>query len=327
MRRLGTTLLLAVLLVMAIVSPAKAATTGSKSVSSKGITISPAIINVSLDQNLHSTSFKINVENKNSSPVNLKLFSLDFKSLNETGGVAFIGTGGNYGLANWLVLPSEPIKLAAKSSQLITISVDNRTDLAPGGHYAAILFDNAGQSGSGSNKVTINQVASTLVFLKKSGGEIYKLSLQNPDFGSTWLRLPHNVNLLISNTGNTQTVPRGILVITDPLGHEVRRGVLNGSSAMVLPGSDRLIRVDLFREAKAWLPGRYKATISYRPADSDTAQTTTYSFVYLNPILLILIIVLLIFGMLYLRNYRSWQEPKPPSKNKHKGYPQKPKQL
>jgi hypothetical protein len=122
-------------------------------------------------------------------------------------------------------------------------------------------------------------------------------------------------------------VPRGILVITDPLGHEVRRGVLNGSSAMVLPGSDRLIRVDLFREAKAWLPGRYKATISYRPADSDTAQTTTYSFVYLNPILLILIIVLLIFGMLYLRNYRSWQEPKPPRKNKHKGYPQKPKQL
>jgi hypothetical protein len=274
----------------------------------KGISLSPAIANLAVDQNLATTSFQINVSNNLNQPVTLKVSSLDFKSLNETGGVAFISGSGKYGLADWLKLPDQPIKLKPKASQVVTVTVDNRTDLSPGGHYAAVLFSNSSDGTGGSNKVAVNQAVSTLVFLKKSGGEIYSLELQKPTFGATWLHLPKNLDLLIANTGNTQTAPRGTVVIYGPTGQEVRRAIINSDSALVLPGSTRLFKTPLFKVDHEILPGYYKAVITYRPADTNIATTLEYHFFYLNP-LAIFVLLALIAAVLYLRNYRSWHVP------------------
>ncbi len=254
-----------------------------KAITYKGIGISPAITQVSLDQNLPQTTFKISVANLLDTPQTLTVSSLDFKSLNQSGGIAFIGgSASKYGLANWLILPKQPIKLAAHDSQVVQITVQNRADLAPGGHYASILFKNSSSQIPGKNKVDVNQVVAALVFAKKSGGEIYDISAIPPKFGLSWLRLPGTVDLLIKNTGNTQTAPRGTIVITDPASHEIKRGIINPDSALVLPDSTRLFSTSLNSTTQPWLPGRYHATISYEPSDTNVAKTVTYSFWYLS---------------------------------------------
>lgn len=285
-----------------------------QAVSVKGITLSPAIINVDLDKNLVSTSFKISVGNDSDKPAELSLSSLDFKSLNQSGGVAFVGAGNRYGLANWLSFPQKSITLKPHSSQAVTIKVNNRADLSPGGHYAAILFkDTAG--GTGSNHVSFNQAAAVLVFLRKSGGEIYALSLKHPDFGSSLLKLPADLSLPIANTGNTQTVPRGTVTLSDPFGREVKRGIINADSALVLPGSTRLITSNLFNEKTAWLPGIYKLTVTYYSADDGaSSQVATYRLFYADlPVLITALLVVLVVVM-YFRNYRSLAKPKPKNK-------------
>jgi hypothetical protein len=299
-----------------------AAAAQPKNISYQGISLSPAIVNLAVDQNLPGTSFQITITNNLSQPVSLAPSSLDFKSLNETGGVAFISGNGQYGLANWLELPSQPISLKPKASQTVTIRVDNRSDLSPGGHYAAVLFKDVVSGASGKNTAVFNQAVSTLVFLKKSGGEIYQLQLQPPNFGASWLHLPRNLDLLIANTGNTQTAPRGEVVIYGPRGQEVRRAVINTDSSLVLPGSTRLFKTRLFKVDHAWLPGTYKAVITYRPADSSVATTSEYTFFYANPVDILLALAAII-GVLYFRNYRSWEEPaaspkKPAPKNQKK---------
>jgi len=85
------------------------------------------------------------VTNNTKSRCALRTSSLDFKSLNESGGWAFVtnGTdqlGHKYGLASWLTIPPDLIELQPNQTKPVKITVDNRSDLSPGGHYAAVLF-------------------------------------------------------------------------------------------------------------------------------------------------------------------------------------------
>lgn len=295
--------LLAIALAFAGISAHSLAATPPQSVTYKGITLTPAIANVEVAPDEASSSFKIKVENKQDTPVSLVASSLDFKSLNDTGGVAFIGSNTSalehkYGLANWIGLPAGDINLKPNTSQEVTVTIDNRADLSPGGHYAAILFRTVGSTGGGSNKVNLNQVVATLVFLKKSGGEIYSLNLQKPHLKTVFFGLPSNLDLFIKNTGNTQTIPRGVVSVTGPNGKQYERGILNPDSGLVLPDSTRLYRTEVFKTGHSWLPGKYTAEITYRSQDLKSASTAQYSFFYLNIFsvaLLIIIIVIILW--------------------------------
>lgn len=286
------------------------------SVSYKGITLSPAIVNIELAPYQQKATFKIHIENNQTTAVSLTTASLDFKSLNETGGVAFIGANANqlqhkYGLANWLSFPAQALNLKPGQSQSVDVEVDNRTDLSPGGHYAAVLFNNAANSGAKNNKVSLNQVVATLVFLKKTGGESYALQLQDPKLSASYFNLPTNIGLRIKNIGNTQTVTRGTVYIYGPNGKIYEKGVINTDSGLVLPESTRYFRTPLTKTGHSWLPGKYRAVITYRAEDLQQAQTQEYSFYYFNvftvAFTLVILAALLVVGRWLITNYRSYE--------------------
>jgi len=281
-----------------------------KSVSYKGLSLTPAIVNVNVDQALQTTSVDIVVSNDQNHPVLLGVSSVDFKSLNQTGGVAFIGSGSKYGLADWLTLPKGPVTISPHSSRTVSVGVDDRSDLSPGGHYAAILFKDLASSGQANNQVGFNQVLASLVFLKKSGGEVFGLSLAKPAISAGWLKMPSNLDLLITNTGNTQTAPRGIVSITDPLGRQIKRGIINPDSNLVLPGSARLYQTSLNNGVSPWLPGRYTLTVTYRPDDIGRAKTASYSFIYLSLPFLLIVLAPLVGIALTIRSYILRKRPK-----------------
>jgi hypothetical protein len=111
--------------------------------------------------------------------------------------------------------------------------------------------------------------------------------------------------LRIKNTGNTQTVPRGTVSITNPSGRQVKRGIINPDSGLVLPDSTRLYKTSLFKTGGYWWPGTYKATVSYRPEDTDQATTVEYNFFYLAPLTLIFSAILIAAAVILTRRYKN----------------------
>jgi hypothetical protein len=275
--------LLAVAGPLLLTSTATAATT----VTQQGITLTPAIQNVELGSGTERSAFKIRIANNQKTPATLTLSSLDFKSLNETGGVAFIGAGAGqleykYGLANWIKLPQETLTLPPGAGREVEIIIENREDLSPGGHYAAILFRNAAANADRPNQVDVSQVVATLVFLKKTGGEVYALQLDKMSLPKSWFSLPQVIGLPMNNTGNIQTAPRGVVSIIGPGNKMYARGIINPDSGLVLPESRRYFRTPLTTTGHAWLPGFYKAVVTYRADAQSEAQTEEFRFFYVN---------------------------------------------
>jgi hypothetical protein len=240
----------------------------AESVSFNGITLAPAIVNVDLQPGQVNAVFAINVSNTTDQPVTLDISSADFKSLNDTGGVAFLNTGSGvtkYGLASWLTTDNS-ITLEPGQTKTTAVTIENRDDLSPGGHYAAVLFRvNGNNKNSTANQVDINQVVSALVFVKKIGGERYSIDLQDLHPPTAWFSLPSNINLFFNNIGNTQAVPRGLVIISSPLSKEVARGIINTDSSLVLPESTKMYRTAITTSTgRAWLPGFYNVNIVYR---------------------------------------------------------------
>lgn len=299
---MGLAVLLSGWLFYGLVAPVSAATDPPLS----AITIEPYLQEVVLQPGEAAKSFKLEVTNNTSANFDFKLQAVDFGSLDETGGVLFTGGRGNelaskYGLANWLVLDLGSRSLAPGQKTAIEVTIDNRSDLAPGGHYAAIvLASQAGQGQPGQALVNLQKNLSALVFAKKVGGEIYDLKLDRVDFSKNLLVLPSKVNLRFQNTGNVHVVPRGLVVITDPFNRVVRRGVINPESGIILPGSFRVYPTQLSATGGLNLPGPYKLSINYRFDGQDEFQAATLRFSYVGwPLGLILLGVLVFLARRY----------------------------
>lgn len=261
------------------------------SISAGGLSLSPAIENLSLRANQKSASYKITLNNNQNRPVKVSVTSLDFKSLNDTGGLAFIGnTAGQlshkYGLAGWLDLPKQ-ISLDPYSSQPVVVTIENRPDLSPGGHYAAILFSLSSRSDA-KTQVQLNQVVSSLLFVSKMGGETYAVNLSKADFNGNWFRWPSQARLYFKNTGNTQTAPHGIFSLRKS------KQILNPDSNLVLPESTRVYQLNLTVKKPFW-PWLYRARISYRAGPASPLVSNDVSVVYINPWFLLIPAALIIW--------------------------------
>ncbi|HUC20700.1 MAG TPA: hypothetical protein VMR98_04360, partial [Candidatus Polarisedimenticolaceae bacterium] len=156
-----------------------------------GVVISPPFQQVTVGD-APSTDFGITLTNRTATDQSITATTVDFKSLDETGGVAFLGSEINelerkYGLAKWLKLDSAPTVIPAGGSKKVMVSLENRPDLARGGHYGAVIFKIEGvQAASSPGTVAVKQVLASLVFAKKLGGERYDLKLTNIGAPPKW---------------------------------------------------------------------------------------------------------------------------------------------
>ncbi len=239
----------------------------------KGIQISPPFNNLVITSD--STPFSIGLKNLSDHEQTLSLTAVDFKSLDETGGVAFVGTtggAGKYTLAKWMHLDQAQVKIPAGGSTKVGGQIVNDADLAPGGHYGAVLFSLEPPTGSG---VALKQVSSSLLFAIKTGGEKYSLNLKSTDAPGFSLAPFSKVRLRFYNGGNVHTIPRGIVTLADSGGKIVSKGVVNDSSSLILPESFRQIPVEMNPIAQPWKIGNYTLAVQYR--DDTDAKIKTWS--------------------------------------------------
>lgn len=277
-------------------------------------TIAPAYQEVDVSQAEPEKSFTFRLTNTSSYAQRYDLSAVDFGTLDETGGVAFLGDNTSdfeqkYGLASWLVLEKDIVYADPGQTQTVQVTVQNRQSLAPGGHYGAILVKASPQDTAAvGDKVKLQAVLSSLILVKKEGGLRYDLRLDSEHDNGGRLRLPSVVDLRFQNSGNVHAVPRGLVRLVDPAGHEVARGIINADSSFVLPESFRRLQVVLQPMARAWLPGHYRLAVQYR-YDGGEKVTTWERDCWLVPPALILagatlLATVSVLGWLFLRRYR-----------------------
>lgn len=247
-----------------------------------GLTISPAISRAIIGQNEAEKSLEFNITNNTKTYIRLKITTLDFGALDETGGLFLIGQPNDfqkkYGLANWLSLATPYVELAPSQSSSIKVSIINKDSLSPGGHYGAITFNSEASDSNGNSQINLKPVLTGLIFATKEGGAKPHLALNTFDHPRDWAHLPKNINLRFQNFGNIHLTPRGLVMITDPIGRVVSGGIINQNSGIILPSTFRRYSTPLNSSQIAYVPGKYKLTIRYRYDGEDNFRIIETTF-------------------------------------------------
>ncbi len=261
-----------------------------------GLTVNPVFQEVTLE-GTKAEPFSVAVTNGTDVLVTLRVSVLDFGSLDESGGVAFLGAQNDfekkYALAAWMQPEKDTLTLRPGETQSVRVTVENRDSLSPGGHYAALVFKAGDDTGSaaGENSIAVNQYFSTLVFVKKIGGEIYRMDLKDFDYAPKNLfRFPRKTTLRFQNSGNVHLTPRGTVTVADPLGRTVAKGIVNEESALILPESLRLYPVTLKGLAANLIPGRYTLMITSRYDGREGFDTESTRFFFVPPLAIVLVL-------------------------------------
>jgi hypothetical protein len=274
-----------------------------------GLTVSPAIEQLNLAQNQRTISFTSQVTNNTKNQLVVNVSTTDFTALNETGGIVFLPnlTTRPHGLAQWLKPADSRIILAAGHSQNIPITISLTPGLAPGGHYGAIVYrvitSNLAAKG---NQVGSNEELTSLVFMTTASGGTQSVKLDKLSLSHVALKVPSTVDLVLTNTGNTQIAPSGLVTIVDPSNKEIARGIINVDSGLILPGSSRLYTVALNPETRFTYPGSYHLVAVYQANGRAKASIYIAPFLLINrPILIVAALVGLLIVVLLVRRFSS----------------------
>lgn len=278
--------------------------------SPRGIGLSPGIQELVLEEGAESVGFPVTIANLTDSPVNLRLSLLDFGTLDESGGVAFLGRSGqdvtDYGLRQWMRLDKDVLALEPGQTEEVQVTITNQDSLRPGGHYGAVVVSVAGSAEPNGESVAVHPAASTLVLLKKNGGEISQLNLESTFTNSSLINLPKSIELKFKNTGNVHLVPRGTVELFGPTGSKISRSTINETSAFVLPEALRLFQQELPGVRQPWLPGKYRLVVTWRFDGREDVTVVEQTYWYMGKIVLYTLIIIstLIVCILYIKYRR-----------------------
>lgn len=281
----------------------------------QGITMSPPLKEVTLGPGLLEADTTVTLKNTSGQDLSATVQAVDFKSLDEYGGVSLENVGApatKYSLAKWMDLPAgNMVDMPKGQTETIPVTIENTKDLTPGGHYGAVLISVTSASASSPNTVGFKQQLVSLIFVKKLGGEVYGLQLASLKPNTT-ATVPEDVSLRFKSTGNVHVVPRGYVAVTDPQGKLVAKGIINEASTIILPGTERQLVTLLQPVAPAAASGRYKVTAYYRYDGQNKFTTKTIYFTRgVQPLQLILgalaVAIIIVFTVLAVRRRRRRQ--------------------
>lgn len=252
-----------------------------------GFTVTPMIQEVILEEGEADETYTTTVTNETAVLATFELSVIDFGSLDESGGVAFVGATGaleeKYALASWMQPETSELTIGPGETGSVKVRIENRENLSPGGHYGALVFKSTSPARPDVPSVAINQIFSSLVLVKKTGGAKYGLTLASLDRPERWFVFDRTVVPRFQNSGNVHVVPRGEVRVTDPLGRLVYRGILNEGSAIILPETFREYPFKLFSVERAFIPGRYSFDFSYRYDGREEKELWSRKFFYFPP--------------------------------------------
>ena len=246
------------------------------------ITISPPLQKLTLGPGLLEAKTYIQVTNTTGHTYTATAKLVDFKSLNETGGLTLGQVGvplWDYGLANWMRVNNTTFSLVPGQTTKLEITIQNRDDLTPGGHYGAVVITGISpdKAATASNQIDFSQNLVSLLFVKKLGGEKYGLTLSSLSIDRGH-ELPQSVSTTFRSTGNVYVIPRGYIEVKDPHGKLVQKGIINQDSAIIMQGVSQKLITLMQPVADSSANGRFQAIAHYRYEGQTDYSTQTLYF-------------------------------------------------
>jgi hypothetical protein len=273
-----------------------------------GIYLSPPFEEIEINNEKSEVEFELEIGNNSQTSQVFDLSVVDFGSLDESGGVAFLTTNTDnsqkkYALASWIVLEKSEVIVAFGEKEKVKVTILNKESLSPGGHYGAVLVTYRNEERPEGDKVGINQSMASLIYVQKSGGETKNLILRNVNWKDPLFRVIKKVELRFENNGNVHLVPRGKIEISY-LGKLVAKGIINEGSAIILPESFRRLEVEIDWFSKWKWPGIYSVEIDYRFDGNETFKKDKNSFFYVGIEGIILVMLSGFLVVYFWRKYR-----------------------
>lgn len=281
--------------------------------SQNSITVNPAISQVQLTTTQDASTVKSSITNKTNLPFLIRISFKDFQPSGDDGTVNFYDNDDasdlhNHGLINNLSTDSPELILAPGEEKAISINIKNVSSLARGGHYAAVIYQASPPPTSlKGNQIAVNQSLTSLIFVSTLGQGVQDLKLEPVSTGKFWWRFPTSEKIVLTNTGNTQTVPRGTVIVYDNSNHEISKGMINIDSGLVLPDSSRLFNIVLRNESVELWPGIYHLSVSYHYDGSNNIKNFSSTILYINLPLIVVPLLIIVGAVVYLIRKKTFK--------------------
>lgn len=283
--------------------------------SAGGIRIAPAALRLELDKNAAQASIAMNITNTYSVPVQIHL-AVERSASN---------LGGSVDPVTLVSLSAADVTIAGGQTMAETLTLHDNPALSPGSQVVDLMV---AQKGTATVGVGVQPAVRLPVTLIKDDGAVRSVAVTRIGGSSFSLQVPSTVSLTIHNTGNVVAIPRGIVSIRDPRGVVIAQGVINISSAAIMPGKVLATSVPITSTGKALVPGLYSITADYGlGGDSPTQMAIKhYLFIGIWHIAALLAVLALIVALS--RNTKRWlhaartkrqkvkSPPKPPAKRR-----------
>ena len=253
-----------------------------------------------------STSVKF--LNQGSTPVSGTLSVVDFVVVDDKGTPLFldnpqvVGTTvipAKYSAAKWISIPNDSMTIPAKGNASVSMTVKVPKTAAPGGRYAAVIFQpggnlSLGKPADGQENAIAIRLAS-LIYIRVAGPITEGATVTKFDAPSFLEYGPIPVTTDITNQGDYHIAPKGTVTVTDMFGRVVGTSTLE--SLNIFPGTSRTYVNQLGEKV---MFGKFTLNLLANYGESNKAISSTLTMwvfpwrVTVAIVLAIIIIVLLI---------------------------------
>ena len=275
----------------------------AKTVSNKGITLSPVISNITLNRGelYHG---KLYVTYNSNTKVNANVLVYAFRQSGNTQHPKFSNKINQLSQAIHWINIEKNITLYPHKTTVINYTLNVAQNASPGGHFLSIIIsiEKAG------NEKIVESVGSLLI-ITINGKIVSSGYIQS--FGAThkmFFQNPINLYLKFTNTGNIQLAPFGYITISNIFGNKVKVIEINAKKSLDLPKSTRLYSTKFSLNNFIDQFGIYTATLNLTygyPGHFVNTQAST-SFYYINYQYLIVLILIIIMVILFVvRNKKN----------------------
>jgi hypothetical protein len=148
-----------------------------------------------------------------------------------------------------------------------------------------------------SPTTNLSQYLGSSILVTALGGHTTQLELIKTPLSSFPLRFspPDFLQLTLRNSGNTRSVPQGLIITQDIFGREVMRGSINRDSVAILPGSQRLIYAHLQPSLFNFPLNLHTLTLTGSDDVGQSHFTFSHTYVFIHPYLILIVLILIFF--------------------------------
>jgi len=265
-----------------------------------------------------STSVKF--LNQGDSPVTGSLTVLDFVVQDDVGTPLFldnpqvVGTTeipAQYSAAKWIKVPQNEIGIVAKGNVEIPITIDVPENAAPGGRYAAVLFQPTGSLTLGNptsaQETPIAIRVASLIYIRVAGPIVESATVTKFE-GPTFLEYgPVALTAKILNQGNYHITPQGTITMKDVFGRVVAKVELDTKN--IFPGTERLYSTEVGRKI---MIGKFTAALNATYGESGnllTSSLTLWIFPWKVALAVLLaFIIIFLSGTAWYKRFKKKEE-------------------